>query len=75
MAQPDEEKASLKHEQLWAPWRMAYLEGGEGASPECFLCAYGRGEVEPGAEAGAPDIVVWRGQRGSMPSRRMRPVK
>jgi ATP adenylyltransferase len=44
-------------QQLWAPWRMTYLEGGDRA-PDCFLCAYGAGAVP-----GGPDVVVWRGER------------
>jgi len=45
-------------EQLWAPWRMAYLSGGERADG-CFLCALGAG----GAPGGPDDLVVWRGER------------
>ncbi|HEX9036308.1 MAG TPA: HIT domain-containing protein [Ktedonobacterales bacterium] len=25
--------------QLWAPWRMAYVEGDTGAKPDCIFCA------------------------------------
>ncbi len=42
----------MKHDQIWAPWRLAYVQGGgndpeqgvpaekllPGADPECFLC-------------------------------------
>jgi ATP adenylyltransferase len=52
MTQSGEEKASLKHEQLWAPWRLAYITGEidktkpqnpdlkllPGADPQCFIC-------------------------------------
>src|SRR5262249_28694726 len=52
MAQADGENASLKHEQLWAPWRLAYITGEidkkkpatadlqllPGADPHCFIC-------------------------------------
>lgn len=52
MAQSDEESGGLKHEQLWAPWRLAYITGEidkkkpvtadlpllPGADPQCFIC-------------------------------------
>ena len=52
MTRSDGEKASLKHEQLWAPWRLAYITGEidktkpqnadlallPGADPQCFIC-------------------------------------
>jgi len=66
-------------DQLWAPWRMAYLESGATAAGGCFLCALGRGGIDaPPAAAGdrsaghpphaaapddALDIVIWRGVR------------
>ena len=40
----------MHHEQLWAPWRLAYIKGGDaapeprqqhplpGADPQCFIC-------------------------------------
>jgi ATP adenylyltransferase len=44
-------------EQLWAPWRMPYLQGG--ARPEgCFFCTLGAGKGEPESLA----QVVWRGE-------------
>ena len=43
-------------QQLWAPWRMTYLQGGDRADG-CFLCAYGAGDPPD-----APDVVVWRGE-------------
>jgi ATP adenylyltransferase len=49
-------------QQLWAPWRMTYLEGGEAGSPACFLCAYGE-PAPDGRPVGGPDLVVWRGER------------
>jgi ATP adenylyltransferase len=44
-------------EQLWAPWRMPYLQGG--ARPEgCFFCRLGAGDEDPDGF----DSVVWRGE-------------
>lgn len=44
-------------QQLWAPWRMAYLERGN-EEGRCFLCEV----ASPWApDAGPPDIVVWHG--------------
>ncbi|HEY1602055.1 MAG TPA: HIT domain-containing protein [Pirellulales bacterium] len=47
----NQEIRALKHEQLWAPWRLAYLKGIDknlpqpvevellpGADPQCFVC-------------------------------------
>ncbi len=61
-------------EQLWAPWRMAYLKQRGMPDPGCFLCAFGQGaaEAELGGsqaeqaslesmEPDATDLVVWRG--------------
>lgn len=45
-------------QQLWAPWRMPYLQSG--ARPEgCFFCALGAGE----SDSEGIDCVVWRGER------------
>jgi ATP adenylyltransferase len=41
-------------QQIWAPWRMAYLEGDDKGAG-CFLCDVGAGSDDAG-------IVVWRGQ-------------
>ena len=50
----------MSHEQLWAPWRMAYIENfkqeGEAAGG-CFLCRY-RDE----ASLDAQNLVVARGE-------------
>lgn len=44
-------------EQLWAPWRMPYLQSG--ARPEgCFFCTLGAGE----GDEDSLDQVVWRGR-------------
>jgi len=40
-------------DQIWAPWRMAYLESAKGNGP-CFLCAIGASSDDA--------IVVWRGE-------------
>lgn len=63
-------------EQLWAPWRMAYLKRSGKPDPGCFLCTFGQGiaEPEPGGSQAEPahpedgehpatDLVVWRGHR------------
>jgi ATP adenylyltransferase len=44
-------------QQLWAPWRMAYLTGDEVPLPGCFLCLLGAATPADG-----PDLVVWRGE-------------
>jgi ATP adenylyltransferase len=45
-------------ENMWAPWRMSYLQG-DTRSDGCFFCAIGGGDCPPEAQ----DLVVWRGQR------------
>ncbi len=63
------ESKAVKHDQLWAPWRLEYVQGDkdlsepdesldllQGADPNCFLCR---------CAAGGPDrrrLVVDRGQ-------------
>jgi ATP adenylyltransferase len=56
------------HEQLWAPWRLAYITGGEapqperkpplldGADPQCFIC---RAAAD---SADRENLVVRRGE-------------
>jgi ATP adenylyltransferase len=63
----------LKHEQLWAPWRIGYITGAEqsasppqpqrtltwapGADPNCFLC---RAVADESLEANQENHVVGR---------------
>jgi ATP adenylyltransferase len=62
-------------EQLWAPWRMAYLKRRGMPDPGCFLCAFGQriaavgtgenevDQVSPDVSGSdATDLVVWRGR-------------
>ncbi len=53
------EVSNAKHEQLWAPWRLAYISGDKekkdpvdatllsGADPGCFLCRAATGGDDP----------------------------
>jgi ATP adenylyltransferase len=43
---------------IWAPWRMEYIQGLEEKSDGCFLCEVWADESD---EAG--NLVVWRGER------------
>lgn len=61
----------MTHEQIWAPWRICYIQGTHekppaqaphpsllpGADPQCFLC------VDVADTAGRQQGVVWRGDR------------
>jgi ATP adenylyltransferase len=51
-------------EQLWSPWRLAYLsaEPGDG-DQECFLCVVGAGaSAVAGLDRAAESGVIWRGE-------------
>lgn len=66
----------MKHDQLWAPWRLAYVTGDDksndspaaagatswepGAEPSCFLC---RGVAEFGKEVERRNLVVARTEK------------
>ncbi len=62
----------MLHRNLWAPWRMAYLqqltdaaEGDQPApTPTCFLCD--AGTVEPGTPAAAERLVLDVGEHASV---------
>jgi len=43
---------------LWAPWRMEYIESLHKGDEECFLCRY-RDEVDNDEK----NLVVWRGKK------------
>lgn len=43
-------------EQLWAPWRMAYIDSGDQA-PGCIFC------VKPAEERDEPNLILHRGDR------------
>jgi ATP adenylyltransferase len=43
---------------LWAPWRMEYIESLHARTPGCFLCQYAE---HPAADE--RNLVVWRGPR------------
>lgn len=45
-------------QQLWAPWRMEYIETGVKADG-CFLCA----RPAEGVERDAENYILWRGKR------------
>jgi ATP adenylyltransferase len=50
-------------DQLWSPWRLAYLTGEASASDECFLCAVGSGRAAiAGLEGTGESGVLWRGE-------------
>ena len=43
--------------QLWAPWRMAYIDSGGTAEEGCIFCAL------PAAERDEENLIVYRGPR------------
>lgn len=43
--------------QLWAPWRMAYIESGGGPEEGCIFC------VKPAADRDEENLIVYRGSR------------
>ena len=43
--------------QLWAPWRMAYIDSGGTAEEGCILCAL------PAADRDEENLIVFRGPR------------
>ncbi len=47
-------------EQLWAPWRMAYVTGGEPGGETCFLCSAAKGDVAGEDASSDPGLVVER---------------
>lgn len=52
----------MSHNQLWAPWRLAYVKSTDpkpSSSSGCFLCDYRDSDVEQDAE----NLVVLRGER------------
>lgn len=46
----------MRHENLWAPWRIEYIRGLSEKS-ECFLCEYLKTP-----EADAENLVLWRSE-------------
>lgn len=46
------------HTNLWAPWRMEYIEGLDGAGQGCFLC-----DLREDAVQDVEQHVLWRGER------------
>ncbi|MFP4106756.1 MAG: HIT family protein [Phycisphaerae bacterium] len=54
-----EEKNNFdRHRNLWAPWRMEYIDSIDDGSDECFICRY-----VPQVEKDAENLVLWRGER------------
>lgn len=52
----------MTHQQLWAPWRLAYVKSTDpkpGSSSGCFLCDYRDSDTGHDAE----NLVVLRGER------------
>ena len=43
--------------QLWAPWRMAYIESGGNDEPGCIFC------TKPAAKRDEENLIVYRGPR------------
>jgi ATP adenylyltransferase len=43
-------------EQLWAPWRMRYIENADSATG-CIFC------VKPGENTDKDNLILWRGER------------
>ena len=43
---------------LWAPWRMEYIESLAGDGPDCFLC-----DIRDRPDRDAENLLIWRGRR------------
>jgi len=55
----EESESTERSRNIWAPWRMEYINGlHEGADDGCFLCRY-RDRAEDDRE----NLVLWRGRR------------
>jgi len=54
----DESPSTERQRNLWAPWRMEYIDAlSAGPDGSCFLCNYGQS-----AEEDRANLVLWRGQ-------------
>jgi ATP adenylyltransferase len=47
-------------DQLWAPWRMAYVTGGDPGGEACFLCAAASGDAAGEGASADGSLVVER---------------
>jgi len=54
----NDNSARQRHSNIWAPWRIEYIETLAEESGECFFCKY---RDEP--EMDADHLVFWRGER------------
>jgi ATP adenylyltransferase len=58
----------MRHENLWAPWRLSYIKGldsfeqDQGDSPGCFFCDACRPELTP--EQQQQQLILLRDNRG-----------
>jgi ATP adenylyltransferase len=55
---PDDRSATQRQLNLWAPWRMEYIDSLGGQEQGCFLCHHG-GD----AQQDRPNLVFWRGRQ------------
>jgi ATP adenylyltransferase len=59
-AMSDEGQSTERSRNIWAPWRMEYIDSLNDGGPNdgCFLCRYaGQPDLD------APNLVLWRGTR------------
>jgi len=55
---PDDRQNTQRQMNLWAPWRMEYIDSLSGDDEGCFLCRDGAD-----AEHDRANLVLWRGRR------------
>ena len=54
----DEAGGTERNRNIWAPWRMEYIDALAGPAGECFLCRY---RDDPANDE--KNLVLWRGPR------------
>ena len=54
----DDRQSTERQMNLWAPWRMEYIDSLAGPDDGCFLCRY-----RTDADHDRENLVLWRGRR------------
>lgn len=54
----DESPSTERNENIWAPWRMVYIDKLAAGDDGCFLCNY-----RDNGDNDEENLVLWRGQR------------
>ena len=54
----EESQSTERSRNIWAPWRMEYINGLQDGDDRCFLCRY---RDEAGKDAA--NLVLWRGRK------------